>query len=56
MWSNVRTKWDAVFAQDKDLHLRDKVENKPLTKYLSADSTDLNKEQIDQIIESFIIE
>jgi hypothetical protein len=56
MWSNVRSKWDAVFAKDQNLHLRDKVDNKPLTKYLSADSTDLNKEEIDQIIESFIIE
>ncbi len=56
MWANVRAKWNTVFEKDENLHLRNKVDNKPLTKYLSAESTSLNKEEIDQIIESFIIE
>ena len=52
-WALVRDKWDAVFARDKDLHLAEKVNNKPLYKYLFED--DMTKEKnINKIIESFV--
>lgn len=55
LWKNVRTKWDAVFAQKKDLFLEDKVEKKTLYSHLFKLKPEATKEESDAIIERFII-
>ena len=54
-WSKVRTKWETVFARHQDLALQAKVDNKVLYKYLFDDENYSTSEQINPIIESFII-
>ncbi|MEM5539001.1 MULTISPECIES: DUF6607 family protein [unclassified Olleya] len=54
-WSKVRTKWESVFARHQDLALQAKVDNKVLYKYLFDDENYSKSEQINPIIESFII-
>ncbi|MGB2684204.1 DUF6607 family protein [Olleya sp. UBA1516] len=54
-WSKVRTKWESVFARHQDLALQAKVDNKVLYKYLFDDENYSTSEQINPIIESFII-
>lgn len=53
-WALVRTKWDQVFAQDKDLVLKEKVSNKPMFKYLLDEEEYSEKTAIEGIIDSFI--
>lgn len=53
-WTLVRDKWDNVFAQNTDLTLHEKVDNKQLYKYLfSEDYT--KKKKINTIIDAFIV-
>lgn len=54
-WSKVRTKWESVFARHQDLALQAKIDNKVLYKYLFDDENYSTSEQINPIIESFII-
>jgi hypothetical protein len=54
-WSKVRTKWESVFARHQDLALQAKVDNKVLYKYLFDDENYSTSEQINPIIENFII-
>jgi len=54
-WAKVRTKWDEVFARNQNLELHAKVDNKVLFKYLFDDENYATKEQINPLIESFIV-
>lgn len=52
-WQLVRSKWNEVYSRNKNLELKNKVDNKVLYKHLfNEDVTTEN--QIDEIIESFI--
>jgi hypothetical protein len=53
-WALVRSKWDKVYAQNKDLSLEEKVDNKPLYKFLFDDEGYNDKAAIDGVIESFV--
>ncbi len=53
-WAVVRTKWNEVFAREKNLHLEEKVDNKLLFKYLFDDEHYKTAEQINPVIESFV--
>lgn len=54
-WAIVRAKWDAVFARNTDLALAEKVDNKVLYKYLFDEEKYQTSEEIDTVIESFVI-
>lgn len=54
LWKNVRDKWQTVFDEDKDLELHEKVNKKPLYKYLFDLKPTASKEESDKIIDSFI--
>ena len=54
-WALVRTKWDEVFARHKDLSLEEKVDNKGLFKYLFDEEKYQTAEEINPLIESFVI-
>lgn len=53
-WATVRTKWDAIFARNTDLILKEKVDNKVLFKHL-FDEEMTAKKDIDATIESFVV-
>ncbi len=53
-WAMVRTKWDEVYGRNKYLVLEEKVDNKPLYKFLFEDEGYENKGEIDTVIESFV--
>ncbi|AUC82838.1 DUF6607 family protein [Lacinutrix sp. Bg11-31] len=53
-WVLVRTKWDEVFARNKDLTLEEKVDNKVLFKYLFDKEKYKTSEEINPLIESFV--
>ncbi|PNW30180.1 DUF6607 family protein [Formosa algae] len=53
-WALVRTKWDEVFARNKNLFLEEKVDNKQLYKYLFSDTEYQNEAEISEVIESFV--
>lgn len=53
-WSLVRSKWDEVYERKKDLVLEEKVDNKPLYKFLFEENSFQEKAQIDEVIESFV--
>ncbi len=55
IWKNVRTKWDVVFAQNKDLSLEEKVDKKTLYSHLFRLKPDASKAESDAIIDRFII-
>ncbi|SEL36482.1 hypothetical protein SAMN04487910_2245 [Aquimarina amphilecti] len=52
-WVLVRSKWDEVFARNKDLSLEQKVENKALYKHLFTEDYQAQND-INAIIESFV--
>ncbi|NRT15205.1 hypothetical protein HNP99_001552 [Flavobacterium sp. 28A] len=54
LWKNVRTKWQTVFAENKDLTLEKKVSNKPLYAHLFDLKPTATKGETDAIIDSFI--
>ena len=53
-WALVRDKWNRVYAKNKDLSLEEKVDNKPLYKFLFDEEKFTNKKSIDKVIDSFI--
>ena len=53
-WAMVRAKWDKVYAQNKDLSLEEKVDNKPLYKFLFEEEGYEDKAAIDGVIDSFV--
>tara|TARA_R110002049_G_scaffold47627_5_gene137738 strand:+ start:3512 stop:4414 length:903 start_codon:yes stop_codon:yes gene_type:complete len=52
-WATVRSKWDEVYARNKDLVLEEKVKNKVLYKYLFDDEY-TEEAKIEDVIESFV--
>jgi len=52
-WATVRAKWSEVFARNKDLVLKEKVDNKVLFKFLFDDEV-TQAQEINSIIESFV--
>ncbi|MEN0046098.1 MAG: DUF6607 family protein [Bacteroidota bacterium] len=54
MWADVRQSWDKVFAKDKDLSLKDKVEDKRLYEYLFSLDPATKPKEIKEIITSFV--
>ncbi|WP_299776737.1 DUF6607 family protein [uncultured Formosa sp.] len=53
-WALVRTKWDEVFARNKNLSLEEKVDNKQLYKYLFSEKEYQKPLEISEVIESFV--
>ncbi|MCK0132194.1 hypothetical protein MWU59_11850 [Flavobacteriaceae bacterium F08102] len=53
-WAVVRAKWEEVFRRHVDLNLAEKVDNKPLFKYLPTDIQNTSNEAVSTIIESFL--
>lgn len=52
-WQKIRDKWNEVFARNKNLSLKTKVENKPLYKHLLTDK-EMKDEEMNTIIEAYI--
>jgi hypothetical protein len=52
-WELVRTKWEEVYNRDKDLVLEERVENKPLYKFLLEEGYE-EENKISKLIESFV--
>jgi hypothetical protein len=53
-WAIVRAKWDEVYGRNKDLVLEEKVDNKPLYKFLFEEEGYEKEAEIDEVIESFV--
>lgn len=53
-WSLVRIKWDDIFNNQKDLILKDKVDEKPLYKHLFAKGFEMTKENINKTLHLFV--
>tara|TARA_B100000780_G_scaffold61916_1_gene40069 strand:+ start:2188 stop:3132 length:945 start_codon:yes stop_codon:yes gene_type:complete len=53
-WALVRTKWDEVYGRNKDLVLEEKVDNKPLYKFLFEEEGYNAEAEINGVIESFV--
>lgn len=53
-WTLVRNKWDKVYGRNKDLVLEEKVNNKPLYKFLLEEEGYEEETKIDSIIKSFV--
>ncbi|SFC68406.1 hypothetical protein SAMN04489722_103163 [Algibacter lectus] len=53
-WALVRNKWDAVYGRNTNLSLEEKVDNKPLYKFLFDNENYNTSEKINPIIESFV--
>lgn len=54
-WALVRTKWDTIFAQNQNLTLKSKVDDKPLYSYLFDKDFVKTKSNIDKTIAAFIL-
>lgn len=55
-WALVRAKWNTVFAQNNDLKLNTKVDDKPLYAHLFAKEFVKTEDNISKIIDNFISE
>ncbi|MGB0868205.1 MAG: DUF6607 family protein [Flavobacteriales bacterium] len=53
-WALVRAEWALVYSQNKDLKLKEKVDNKVLFKHLFDDEID-TQEEIRKVITAFVI-
>ncbi|MFD2551383.1 DUF6607 family protein [Bizionia sediminis] len=53
-WALVRAKWDAVFDRNKNLSLKEKVDNKVLFKYLLDNDNFKTSETINPLIDAFV--
>lgn len=54
-WKKVRIKWDAEFAKNKDIKLKSDIDGKPLYMFLQELKTDASQEEINKVIDSFIV-
>jgi hypothetical protein len=54
-WAIVRSKWDAIFAQDKDLVLEKSIDGKPLFRHLFAEDFDTSESSINKTIDAFVV-
>ncbi|WP_405294625.1 DUF6607 family protein [Algibacter sp. Ld11] len=53
-WALVRTKWGDIYGRNKSLNLEEKVDNKPLYKFLFDEENYDTAEKINPVIESFV--
>ncbi len=54
-WKVIRSKWDDVFKNGKDLQLETKVDGKPLYRYLFSKDFDFTKNKVSELIDAFVI-
>ncbi len=54
-WKKVRAKWNAEFARNKDIKLKSDIDGKPLYMHLSKLKADASQEEINTVIDSFIV-
>ncbi|MDA0197764.1 MAG: hypothetical protein OT643_03165 [Bacteroidetes bacterium] len=54
-WKKVRTKWEAEYAKNKDLKLKADIDGQPLYMVLQALKTNASQEEINRVIDTFII-
>ncbi|GAW89479.1 hypothetical protein FPS14_contig00023-0007 [Flavobacterium psychrophilum] len=55
LWKKLRDKWELVFAKNKDLSLEKAVDNQPLFVKLFSLKPDTPREEVNKIIDSYII-
>ncbi len=55
IWKKVRAKWDVVYGKDKDLSLEKSVAGKPIYSYLFDLKPEATQQQVDKIIDDFIV-
>lgn len=55
VWKKVRDKWELVFLKNKDLALQKTVDNQPLFTKLFELKPDASRDEVNQIIESYIV-
>jgi hypothetical protein len=55
LWSKVRAKWNSEFAKNKDLVLNKSVDRRPLFMYLFELKPDATQEEVNTIIDKFIV-
>lgn len=54
-WEKVRAKWDFEFSKNKDLKIKDYVGGKPLYVHLNTLKIDASKNEINSVIDQFIL-
>ena len=54
-WKKVRAKWNAEFAKNKDIKLKNNVDEKPLYMHLLDLKPETSQEEINKIIDRFIV-
>lgn len=54
-WEKVRLKWEVEFSKNKDLKLLEEVDGKPLYVHLNQLNKNASQEEINKVIDSFII-
>lgn len=54
LWSRVRDVWNEIYAQNKDLVLKEKVDGKPIFKALFSLDKDATKEEIKEILIAYV--
>ncbi|TGV01751.1 DUF6607 family protein [Flavivirga rizhaonensis] len=54
IWKKVRQEWDHVLAKNKEIKLKEKVDDKKLYQYLFALENNANKKDIEAIINQFL--
>ncbi len=55
LWKKVRNKWDSIFDKNQNLTLRKSVDNKPLFTKLFMLLPSATQEEVDKIIDSFVV-
>jgi hypothetical protein len=54
-WKKVRSKWNVEFAKNKDIKLKSDIDGKPLYMHLSKLKRDASQEEINSVIDLFIV-
>jgi hypothetical protein len=55
-WKIVRSQWDDIFADNKDLKLKTAVNNKSLYMYLFSDEFKFSNESVSSLISQYIVD
>jgi hypothetical protein len=55
MWKKIRDKWETIFMKDKDLVMQLSQDKRPLFMKIFALKPDASKEEISEIIDSYIV-
>lgn len=54
LWARVRAVWNEIYAQNKDLKLKEKVDGKPIFKALFSLENDASEEEIKKILMAYV--